>query len=170
MQAIAAKERTGIRVGKLEVNAKLVRSRFEALLPALNLSGGYGAFISYRHGMFAANAAEAVYLYLTLQVLGDHAVEVFCDSVKLKSGLSFDQSFLEAILKTLVVVPLITPDTLKRMMAKDGLLEVDHVLLEWWLAQHLLAIPGIPVYRIAPILCGTVRLAVRAVLCICTLE
>jgi len=54
-------------------------------------------------------------------------------------------------------VPLITPDTLKRMMAKEGLNEVDHVLLEWWLALHLLAIPGFPVYRIAPILCGTVR-------------
>ena len=130
---------------------------FAALLPTPNLSGIYGAFISYRHGLFAADAVEAMYLYLTLQVLGGKEVEVFRDSVKLKSGLSFDQSFLEAMLKAVVVVPLITPDTLKRMMAKEGLNEVDHVLLEWWLALYLLAIHGFPVYRIAPILCGTVR-------------
>ena len=156
LQAIASKERTAIRVAKVKVDAKLVLRLFAALLPTASLSDIYGAFISYRHSEFAANAVQAMYLYLIRQVLGGKEVEVFRDSVKLKSGLSFDQSFLEAMLKTLVVVPLITPDTLKRMMAKEGLNEVDHVLLEWWLALHLLAIPGFPVSRIAPILCGTV--------------
>ena len=157
LQAIASKERTAIRVSKLKVDAKLVLRLFAALLPTASLSDIYGAFISYRHGLFAADAVEAMYLYLIRQMLGGKPVEVFRDSVKLKSRLSFDQSFLEAMLKALVVMPLITPDTLKRMMAKEGLNEVDHVLLEWWLALYLLAIPGFPVYRIAPILCGTVR-------------
>ena len=139
------------------MDAKLVQQRFAALLPSPNLSGIFEAFISYRHSEFAADAAEAMYRYLTRQVLDGKEVEVFRDSVKLESGLAFDQGFLEAMLKTLVVVPLITPDTLKRMMAKEGLDEVDHVLLEWALALHLLAIPGFPVYRIAPILCGTVN-------------
>jgi len=157
LQAIAAGDSSTVRVGQLKVDAKLVLRLFAALLPTASLSDIYGAFISYRHGLFAADAVEAMYLYLIRQVLGGKEVEVFRDSVKLKSGLSFDQSFLEAMLKALVVVPLITPDTLKRMMAKEGLNEVDHVLLEWWLALHLLAIHGFPVYRIAPILCGTVR-------------
>jgi hypothetical protein len=142
----------------LKVNSKLVRSRFSALLPTANQRGTYHAFFSYRHGEFAANAAEAVYRHLTMQVLDRQKVEVFRDSVALKSGLAFDKSFMQAMLQSLVVVPLITPDTLKRMKSADSLNSVDHVLLEWWLAMILVDIPGFPVYRIAPILCGTVRL------------
>jgi hypothetical protein len=142
----------------LKVDATLVRSRFAALLPTANQSGTYHAFFSYRHGEFGANAAEAVYRYLTMQVLDGQEVEVFRDCVKLKAGLAFDEGFMQAMLQSLVVVPLITPDTLKRMMSVDGLKSVDHVLLEWWLAMILLAIPGFPVYRIAPILCGAVGL------------
>jgi hypothetical protein len=93
-----------------------------------------------------------------MQVLDGHEVEVFRDSVTLKSGLAFDESFMQAMLQCLVVVPLITPDTLERMKPFSGLNTVDHVLLEWWLAMTLVAIPGFPVYRIAPILCGAVGL------------
>jgi hypothetical protein len=147
-----------IKIGKLKVDGKLVRSRFSALLPTANQSGTYHAFFSYRHGDFEANAAEAVYRYLIMQVLDGQQVEVYRDSVKLKAGLAFDESFMQAMLQSLVVVPLITPHTLERIKSVDSLNSVDHVLLEWWLAFILLDIPGFPVYRIAPILCGTVRL------------
>jgi hypothetical protein len=142
----------------LKVDGKLVHSRFSALLPTANQSGTYHAFFSYRHGEFAANAAEAVYRYLTMQVLDGQQVEVFRDCVSLKSGQAFDESFMQAMLQSLVVVPLITPDTLVRMKSVGRLNSVDHVLLEWWLAMILLAISDFSVYRIAPILCGTVRL------------
>ena len=156
LQAIGSHSSGAIRVGKLKVNAVLVRSRFAALLPAVT-QDAYQAFISYRHGKFAADAVDAVYHHLSKQVLGhEKQVQVFRDSVDLKNGLPFDQSFLEAMLQTLVVVPLITPDTLKRMKTHESLNKVDHVLLEWWLALTLLATPGYPVLRIAPILCGTV--------------
>lgn len=84
-------------------------------------------------------------------------MEVFRDTVKLKSGLEFDQSFMQAMYQSLVVVPLITPDTLARMKDAANLHTTDHVLLEWWLALHLLKRPGFPVLRIAPILCGSVN-------------
>jgi hypothetical protein len=138
------------------VDGKLVRSRFSALLPTANQSGTYHVFFSYRHGEFAANAAEAVYRYLTMQVLNGQKVEVFRDCVALKVGLPFDQSFMQAMLQSLVVVPLITPDTLKRMKMVESLNTVDHVLLEWWLAMTLVQSPSYPVIRIVPILCGTV--------------
>jgi hypothetical protein len=92
-----------------------------------------------------------------MQVLGTHKVEVFRDCVNLKVGLAFDESFMQAMLQSLVVVPLITPDTLKRMKSFNSLNNVDHVLLEWWLAMTLLQSPGYPVIRVAPIVCGTVR-------------
>ena len=152
-----------IKVGKLKMDSKHARRFFSALLPTDNQSGIYHIFFSYRHSEFAANAAEAVYRHLSLQVLGGkHKVEVFRDSVALKSGLAFDKGFMQAMLQSLVVVPLITPHALERMKTKDGLNAVDHVLLEWWLALILLDIPGYPVLRIAPILCGTVSLTCHA--------
>jgi hypothetical protein len=156
MQAIGTKTSAAIRVGDLILDADYVRTQFPALLPTWS-QGTYHAFFSYRHGEFAANAAEAVYRYLTMQVLGKHKVEVFRDCVALKSGLAFDESFMLAMLRALVVVPLITPDTLERMKSAVSLDSVDHVLLEWWLAMILLLSPSYPVLRIAPIVCGTVR-------------
>jgi hypothetical protein len=114
----------------VKVDGKLIRSRFSALLPTANQSGIYHAFFSYRHGEFAANAAEAVYRHLTMQVMDGQEVEVFRDCVALKSGLAFDESFMQAILQSLVVVPLITPHTLDRMKSAGSLNSVDHVLLE----------------------------------------
>jgi hypothetical protein len=155
LQAIGTKTSAAIRVGTVTLDAAYVRAQFPALLPTLS-QGTYHAFFSYRHGEFAANAAEAVYRYLTMQVLGSHKVEVFRDCVKLKAGLAFDESFMQAMLQSLVAVPLITPDTLYRMKSVDSLNSVDHVLLEWWLAMILLQSPGYPVIRIVPIVCGTV--------------
>ena len=163
LQAIGSGASPAAKVGSLRLDADYVRRFFAALLPSANLSGIYGAFLSYRHGVFASNAVEAAYRFLTLQVLGGRVkVEVFRDSVDLKSGLSFDQSFLEAMLRTQVVVPLITPDTLARMKKPECLTEIDHVQLEWKLALYLLELPGFPVLRVAPILCGTVRPACAA--------
>jgi hypothetical protein len=156
LQAIGTKTSAAIKVGDLTLNADHVDRRFSALLPTANQSGTYHAFFSYRHGEFAANAAEAVYRYLTMQVLGSHKVEVFRDCVTLKAGLAFDESFMQAMLQSLVVVPLITPDALDRMKSAGSLNSVDHVLLEWWLAMTLLQSPGYPVIRIVPIVCGTV--------------
>jgi hypothetical protein len=156
LQAIGTKTSASIRVGDLTLDASYVDRQFSALLPTANQSGTYHAFFSYRHGEFAANAAEAVYRYLTMQVLDGQKVEVFRDSVNLKVGLAFDESFMQAMLRSLVVVPLITPDTLKRMKSAESLNSVDHVLLEWWLAMILVQSPGYPVLRIVPILCGTV--------------
>lgn len=158
LQTVGSGAIAAIRVGKLRVDAKFVRSRFSVLLPSANQSGNFHGFFSYRHSEFAANAAEAVYRYLTLQVLGGRdKVEVFYDRVALKGGLAFDKGFMKAMLRSMVVIPLITPDALARMKREESLLEIDHVLLEWWLALYLLDIPGYPVLRIAPILCGTVR-------------
>jgi hypothetical protein len=91
-----------------------------------------------------------------MQVLGSHKVEVFRDCHKLQAGLAFDESFMQAMLQSLVVVPLITSDTLTIMKSADSLSKVDHVMLEWWLAMTLLQSPGYPVLRIVPIVCGTV--------------
>jgi hypothetical protein len=157
IQAIGTKTRAPIRLGKLKVDADLVNQRFLALLPTANQSGTYHAFFSYRHGEFAADAAEAVYRYLTMQALEEQKVEVFRDSVNIKVGLAFDESFMQAMMQSLVVVPLITPATLERMKLVESLNSVDHVLLEWWLAMTLVRSPGYPVIRIVPILCGTVE-------------
>jgi hypothetical protein len=155
LQAIGMKASATIKVGTLKLDADYVRRQFPALLPTLN-QGTYHAFLSYRHGRLAANAAEAIYRYLTIQVLGEHKVEVFRDCVKLKAALPFDEGFMQAMLQSLVVVTLITPATLERMKLAGGLDVVDSVLLEWWLAMTLLESPGYPVLRIAPIVCGTV--------------
>jgi hypothetical protein len=136
------------------VTSSYVQAHFPALL--LADQDYYHAFISYRRSLFADNAAEAMYSYLTLQVLGPRKVAVFRDTVALKNGLEFDKSFMQAMLHSLVVVPLVTLDTLERMKLEDKLTTIDHVLLEWHLALTLLDLKGFPVLRIAPILCGSV--------------
>ena len=155
MQAIGAGIASSVRILDLSVDQAYVQRHFAPLLHTQVKAGVYHVFISYRHGEFANVAADTIYSTLSRQLVGTQKIAVFRDSVKLKSGLEFDKSFMEAMLRSLVVVPIITPDTFKRMESMASLEAVDHVLLEWWLAFTLLDAPGY-VRRMAPILCGTV--------------
>jgi long-subunit acyl-CoA synthetase (AMP-forming) len=129
---------------------ELVHSRFPALLSAT--VNQYHAYISYRHGN--KDLAEVVRGYLNTQILDGQKVEVFLDNFD--NGQSVEYAMMQGMLHSLVVVPLITPETLERMKHIDSLKDVDYVMLEWMLAMMLLDLPGYPVMRICPILSGTV--------------
>ena len=68
----------------------------------------------------------------TLYAIGadSRKVDVFLDTLRLEDGEHFRESFLEALVHSTVVVPVLSTTALHRMLThkKD---EVDNVLLEW---------------------------------------
>ena len=88
-------------------------------------------------------------------------ISVFYDAFSLKEGEQFATAFMTALVNSCVIVPFVTYDALQRMCSNGSFNEIDHVLLEWWLALTLHKSEAGKVKAIFPVFCGQVRLSIQ---------
>lgn len=92
----------------------------------------------------------------TVGAKGD-LLNIFFDSFSLADGAQFDVTFMRGLSRSLVVTPFVTTDALLRMCQPNSEQQLDHVLLEWWLALTLYKNKSAVIKSILPIFCGEVR-------------
>eukprot|EP00049_Salpingoeca_infusionum_P013197 m.246542 g.246542 ORF g.246542 m.246542 type:complete len:1402 (+) comp15381_c0_seq2:107-4312(+) len=129
---------------------------FEAWLPSRGLLPSYDVFISYRVESDLA-FVSALYDCLTKFAIGKEGrrLNVFFDKVRLEEGRRWDLDFMEAMCKSSIVVPVISPGALGRMAEPLDATKEDNLLLEWMLALHL--VDAGRVERVVPVLLGEVQ-------------
>ena len=146
-----------VQVGDIKLTVKEVLKRYPGLLPPAHQDLIH-VFLSYQQGERDSETAQAFYNAMLGMPIGEHGdhMAVFWDVKSLREGKQFDSSFMRAMLQSLVVTPLITPNALHRMMDVKGLIHQDNVLLEWTLALMLAKLDGYPVVSVMPIFSGSV--------------
>ena len=110
------------------------------------------AMISYRWGKTDSAMADALFDVLSARELHSQALYIFQDHRRLKTGDNFKHSFLRAMTRSMVVLPLVSWDALKRMTTLTADSECDNVLLEWTLAAELAERTGL---NIQPVFIGS---------------
>jgi hypothetical protein len=83
----------------------------------------------------------------------NRAVSVFLDNKRLRDGRNFVDDFARALVNSLIVVPVVSSDALKRMRDHDPH-QKDHVLMEWFMALECFHSPASRVTRVLPVLFG----------------
>ena len=75
----------------------------------------YHAMISYRWGKADSALADALYDILSARELHSRALYIFQDHRRLTTGDNFKHSFMRAMSRAMVVLPIVSWDALKRM-------------------------------------------------------
>jgi hypothetical protein len=124
----------------------------------LEPSGGhaYDAFLSYRWGKEDGDVCQSIFAGMGGYNVtpARRPVVLFKDTVRLQCGMNFLQGFCAALLRSRVIVPLVTDYSLLRMRTHKPHLP-DYTLMEWVLAIHLHdSDPHI--HRVYPLFLGTV--------------
>jgi hypothetical protein len=120
----------------------------------------YDIFISYRQ------ASDTVHARLVYDCLSKIAYEredgrrlnVFLDSVRLLGGLSWKEGFIDGLMCSKIMVPIVSKGCLEPMAKLDpanGQDWCDNVLLEWKLGLELVKTAGSPLTAIYPIMVGS---------------
>jgi NLR family CARD domain-containing protein 3 len=116
------------------------RKRFGRWLMPLGLREWYHIFLSYRWSEFDTELVKALFSTLSVAVTGQgQQVHVFLDRNRLEEGRIFSSDFANALIKSLVVVPILSSAALDRMFDLKSDSNIDNVLLEWMLIVVLLA-------------------------------
>ena len=123
---------------RVRLSAHTLKAVFSAWLPSSGKLPHYDLFLSYRWppkncvGPTDKDLVRQLLDRSTLYAIGadSRKVDVFLDTLRLEDGEHFRESFLEALVHSTVVVPVLSTTALHRMLThkKD---EVDNVLLEW---------------------------------------
>jgi hypothetical protein len=121
-------------------------------LPAWTNASRPHVFISYRWGPHDSTIADLLFETLSADEVLETTMCVFQDKRRLQNGDRFDFQFMAAMENSLVIVPLVSWDALKRMTTLTPISECDNVLLEWTLALELHARKGT---KILPLLIGS---------------
>jgi hypothetical protein len=95
----------------------------------------YDLFISYRWGEFDSLLVERLFEHFVLyNVAADaRAISVFLDRQRLQEGRDFSKDFINALVHSSMIVPIMSVDAIRRMVSHNASM-VDNVLLEWMLA------------------------------------
>lgn len=134
--------------------------RLASWLPPRGLLPHYDFFLSYRWNQFDSTFVERLYDCLVSSTTADGRPLVgFLDRKRLQDGDQLQDTFLQAMAKTHVIIPVISLSALQKM---EGITEGspnDNLLLEWKHAVHLLdTMPGAaPSVKIFPLLVGSMR-------------
>jgi hypothetical protein len=122
------------------------------------VSSEYDVFMSYRWGVEDGHICQGIYSGLgNYNVTSEaRAIVIFKDSACLKPGMDFLQGFVSALLKSRVIVPLVTEYALERMRGHDAL-QPDYTLMEWILAIVLFDSDP-DNHRVFPLLLGSVTI------------
>ena len=99
----------------------------------LGLREWYHIFLSYRWGHdFDTDLVKALFSTLSVVVNGQgQQVHVFLDRNRLEDGRIFSSDFANALIKSHVVVPILSSAALDRMFDLKSDSNIDNVLLEW---------------------------------------
>jgi hypothetical protein len=120
----------------------------------------YDCFESYRWGgkdnKEDDKFVEALFELLSRCTVGKNyrAVRVFLDKRQLEDGRRFDLDFAKALCNSSVVVPVISPESLKKMISHNPG-EIDNMLVEWCMAMECYSSSMSRVSAVFPILFGT---------------
>jgi hypothetical protein len=123
-----------VAVGDMVVDRRRLVELYGPWVRKRELLDWYDAFLSYRWKVddsFVTGLNDA----LLDVAIGEHhrAIEIFQDKKRLPIGSNFLDGFKDALISSLVVVPIMSIFALDRMV-KHNPEEVDYTLLEWILA------------------------------------
>lgn len=115
-------------------------------------------FISYRWGEYDGNFVSALFDMFSNFTFGqeNRSVEVFLDKKRLQEGRKFDADFAVALTRSVVVVPIVSNDSLHRLLSHDPS-SVDNMLLEWIMSMQCYANPAGATKAIFPFAFGSRR-------------
>ena len=99
---------------------------------------GYDCFISYRwttptSGGMDTKLVDGIYKKLSPNVVGaeNRQIHVFLDRHRLEAGRRFDKDFAKALLKSTLVIPIVSCAALQKMLSLKEESDIDNVLVEW---------------------------------------
>jgi len=140
-ERLAASPPEDIKVARGQrLSACEARKCFGRWLMPLGLREWYHIFLSYRWSEFDIELVKALFSTLSVAVTGQgQQVHVFLDRNRLEEGRIFSSDFANALIKSLVVVPILSSAALDRMFDLKSDSNIDNVLLEWMLIVVLLA-------------------------------
>jgi hypothetical protein len=123
-----------VRFGSWRLDSRRLEELYGPWVRRRELLPLYHIFFSYRWGEDSEFVTRCNDSLLEETVGAQHrAVEVFQDVQRLQSGTNFLEGFEDALISSLVVVPVMSRWALKRMMKHDPKKE-DFTLIEWILA------------------------------------
>jgi GTPase SAR1 family protein len=115
------------------------QKHFEKWIPDKGLrEQGYDCFISYRWttptwGGMDTKLVDGIYKKLSPNVVGAETqqIHVFLDRHCLEDGGRFDKDFAKALLKSTVVIPIVSCAALQKMVSLKVESDIDNLLVEW---------------------------------------
>lgn len=121
-----------VRGGRSLLNAQEAMKMYDAWLVDSTVFDEYDMFISYRWGERDSEFTLALFDRMTLYAVGEsrRSIQAFLDRKRLQMGENFQSGFVKALLKSLVMVPIVSAEALERM-TKMRVEEEDNVLIEW---------------------------------------
>jgi hypothetical protein len=130
----SSKDSSNIVVEGMTVGRKRLEELYGPWVRRKELRGLYHAFFSYRWGEDSKFVSQSYDAMMEVTIGTKHrAVEVFQDVRRLQAGTNFLEGFEDALIASLVVVPVISRWALERMETHDPTKE-DFTLIEWILA------------------------------------
>eukprot|EP01040_Poterioochromonas_malhamensis_P013083 gene13083-biopygen2861 len=123
---------TNLSGGRSLLNAQEAMKMYDAWLVDYTVFDEYDIFISYRWGKRDSEFTLALFDRMTLFSVGEsrRSIQAFLDRKRLRMGENFQTGFVKALLKSLVMVPVVSAEALERM-TKMRVEEEDNVLIEW---------------------------------------
>jgi GTPase SAR1 family protein len=143
-------------------NSVKTKKTFEKWLPPEGLlEQGYDCFFSYRWttkewGGMDTELVDGIYhkSLFTDRLVGERQVQVFLDRHRLEDGRRFDKDFVKALLKSTVVVPIVSCAALQKMASLKKDSPIDNLFVEWVIVAELQEIGALEFC--IPVMLGTV--------------
>jgi hypothetical protein len=118
---------------------------FEKWIPDKGLrEQGYDCFISYRwttptSGGMDTKLVDGIYKKLSTNVVGteNRKIHVFLDRHCFEDGGRFDKDFAKTLLKSTVVIPIVSCVALQKMVSLNKDSPIDNLLVEWVIVAEL---------------------------------
>jgi len=116
----------------------------------------FDGFISYRWGKVDEDLTSNIFNRLGLHTLTsqNRQANIFLDKVFIKIGDNLKQAFSSALLKSSLVIPIVSANALTRMMTHDPQ-EEDNVIIEWLLTLEAVHSKQTRVKTVLPIVIGS---------------
>ena len=152
----AAKHQRPVAVtSTLRINASEVDALFGHWIVHAANQPRYDVFVSYRWGTHDSPLTAMLVDHLDWYTVGEahpRPLVAFLDRRSLELGKDFQESFVEALTRSTVVVPIVSHAALDRMVKHDPNAE-DNVLVEWLCALFLLRHRG-QLHSLLPVFVG----------------
>jgi hypothetical protein len=117
---------------------EILKASYAAWVPNFDLLDSYDVFLSYRWNKADSAFTSALFDRFSLYTISSEqrAIEVFYDRMRMQDGRNLRGDFGQALLRSTVVIPIVSYEALQRLMEHRGN-TVDHLLVEWIIAMHV---------------------------------